>query len=118
MSYTAPLSEKETKEPLKNFFRFIILYILVLCFIVLTILFFRDFWEGKVLWGVGSFITLSSVIELRYINIIKRSNEKNLNVEKERFDFWTNFWIKVEKGVQYSWLIGALILIMSKWIEF
>lgn len=117
MSYTAPLSEKKTKEPLEDFFSFITLYILTLSFLILTVILFSDFWDGKILWGVGSFITLFSVIELRYYNMIKRSNEENRGVAKEKFSDRMKFWLKVEEVIQYSWLIGALILIISKWIE-
>lgn len=122
MAYTPPVSKESVKKSVKKYKHFFFSYILIFVTIFGSILLFNTFWTGKILWGLGSLVTMFSVISVRYFDIKKNSNplsqffNPQWENEKDKAEFTK--WNSIENIVNYTWIVGSILMILSKWIEF
>ena len=124
MSYHSPASRKDLEKSLNKFQSFF--YISTICILVMigSIFILCKFWYGNILWGIGSAITIIAIIESKYFDIKKNGNPQNRRIvlenifqpEQDRKIF--KRWLALEEIIQYSWILGAILLIISRWILF
>lgn len=81
MSYTPPLSENDLLSSARRFKIFFIVACVILVVISSSMILFPCFWTGNIIWSLGSYITLVSVMTNRYFDIKKlQTKESNLSV--------------------------------------
>jgi len=121
MAYTSPLGQKEVMIHVTKYKLFLLVTVDFSLIVFLMTILFQGWWHNKLFWTYGTLLTLISIIADRYFNIKKNSNKQYL-----QFDF-NHFrepekgvivkWLKIEKYVSYLWILGVILLLVSKWCE-
>ena len=118
MAYTPPLPNEQLKKAVSRFQRFFFVSVGTIALTVLSMWLFPDFWNRKILWGLGSLITVFAVVSNRYFDIKKNANTRNQAIDSGSFYENSKLWLKIEKVLSYAWAVGAAILVVTKWIDY
>jgi len=117
MTYFPPVSEKEIKKAENSFFIFLIIVMFFL--IILTVSMFSEFcqvfWKGNKIWSMGGFATFVSVLHIRFFDIKKKSNKRNRMFSTEKCN---PLFQKCEKAINLSWIVGFILMALSRWITY
>lgn len=121
MSYTPPLSEQDLLNSARKFKVFFIITCVLLVIFSASMFLFPCFWNGNIIWSLGSYITLVSVMTNRYFDIKKTANNRNQlisleNIQQTSRDIITK-WLTIEKVISFLWILGAALLVTSRWIN-
>lgn len=121
MSYTPPLSEQDLLNSVRRFKAFFITSLLFFVIIIGTMVLLPSFWEGNVIWSLGSYITLVSVVTNRYFALKKTANKRNQLISLENIKQPSNdiikTWLAIEKVISFLWILGTVLLVTSRWIN-
>ena len=71
-------------------------------------------WDGKRIWGTGTFLTTMSVIYLRFFEVKKNAAPENQRICIADRSKQVLF---LERAFNHAWLLGGMFLIISKWFE-
>ncbi len=74
-----------------------------------------QFWSGNRLWGAGSFVVIVSVIHTRFFDIRKKSTPFNERVDPRTLTPWICY---AEKIISHAWLLGAVLVGVSRWVHY
>ncbi|WP_321777912.1 hypothetical protein [Sulfurimonas sp.] len=114
MSYT-PKIPKDAVIASENSFLFFssmsfILYLLLILSFYYSKL--DDFWIGNRIWASGSAIVFLSVVQIRFFNIKSNASPDNRNFNLTDFRGWI---LNLEKIYSYIWIIGFILIGISRW---
>jgi hypothetical protein len=76
---------------------------------------FPSFWIGNKIWSIGSYITISSVVANRYFDIKKTANKNNQQISISSNKITK--WLSIEKVVSYLWILGMILIAISRWLN-
>jgi hypothetical protein len=122
MAYQPPLDWKRLAIACEKFRRYQIVSLVFVITIVASMFFLHHFWRGKLVWSVGSLITLHYLIGNRFFDIKKTANKNaeridlaNLPPDERNF---INNNLALENFFSYAWLAGTVLLVVSKWFDY
>jgi len=121
MAFIAPLSEQDLLNSVRRFKVFFATSCILLIIILTSMVLFSCFWKGNIIWSLGSYIILVSVMTNRYFDIKKTANKRNQlidleNIKQSSRDIIKK-WLTVEKLISFLWIVGTALVVTSRWIK-
>lgn len=121
MAYTAPVKDEEVLSSVRKFKKFFFVACALFVIIVTSMVLCPSFWKKNIIWSLGSFFTMFSIIANGYFDIRKTANPKSrlLEIENIRGPYKTMIknWLNVEKIISFLWILGASLIVFSRWID-
>lgn len=117
ISTMLPIDVSLMKAPIKRFQIYLSLCTLIFLIIISSFFIFPCFWNGNIIWSLGNYITLTSIITNQYFDIKKNSNPNNQAISIPVLELHILKWLKIEKIISYIWILGTLLIILARWIK-
>ena len=118
MSYRGAVSKEVAKHHESRLKKFTGLYLLVGAVVLalsLAIPQITLLWKDNVIFGVGSYVVYGSLLQNKYFDVKKNSNPSFIGVHPGIF---SPAWGKIELMFKHIWVVGSLLLFVSRWIKF
>lgn len=74
----------------------------------------ESFWLENRIWSVGSSIVFISIIQVRFFNIKAQANPESLVLKTHDC---RKFVHNIEKLYKYIWILGFILIAVSRWIK-
>lgn len=117
MTYTPPVNQTAINKAEERFWRLIAIAVLV--FVGLGTWWWLDpgFWSGHKIWTSGAALIVLSVIHTKYFDIRRASNPQNQRFDPANAGKISPVCRIVEELVKVAWIVGFILVGISRWIH-
>lgn len=114
MSYSGRVSSENIRKEERRLIIFATAFVALFFLMCFSSIKF-DWLSGNVLYTLGSYLVFSSVLQIRYFDVKKRSNPHFANVQPGDYSKKLEL---VESVFKHLWVMGSLILFVAHWVRF
>jgi len=116
MTYIGGLRQPEINKAQHLFWRFLGISIILVIFIVIWWNIKPEFWNGHKIWVSGAILVTLSVVHSKYFDINRSSNPGNLRYDPANYGKISTLCNIAEETVKLAWIIGFILIGVSRWI--